>query len=113
MGKRTASSPRAWHVQNSMVPTIEKARSNDAGPPVSNALPDATNKPVPTAHQKIESAQDSYSNALNEGVSVVLPTRGAWDVPMEPPMAIICRCLPFSFLARPAFAVSRLARCRS
>ena len=46
-GKMTASSPRAWHVQNSMAPTMEKASNRDAGPPAAKALPDATNSPVP------------------------------------------------------------------
>lgn len=47
MGKMTASSPRAWHVQNNIAPTMEKATSKEAGPPVANALPDATKRPVP------------------------------------------------------------------
>lgn len=47
IGKSTASSPSAWHVQYSMAPTIEKASNRDAGPPVARALPEATKSPVP------------------------------------------------------------------
>lgn len=34
-------------------------------------------------------------------------------IPMEPPMAIICKCLPLSFLANPVFADSSAARRKS
>lgn len=47
IGKMTASSPSAWHVQKSMAPTIVKASNIDAGPPSARALPDATKSPVP------------------------------------------------------------------
>lgn len=49
-GKMTASSPRAWHVQKSIAPTIEKATSSEAGPPLLNDLPDTTNSPVPVTN---------------------------------------------------------------
>lgn len=47
IGKMTASSPKAWHVQYSMPPMMEKANNRDAGPPAAKALPDATKRPVP------------------------------------------------------------------
>src|SRR5271156_2660274 len=46
-GKMTANSPRAWTVQYSMKPIIEKAMRSEAGPPVDRALPDPTKSPVP------------------------------------------------------------------
>ena len=52
IGNMTASSPRAWHVQYNMAPTMEKASKRDAGPPAASALPDATNSPVPISRKK-------------------------------------------------------------
>src|SRR5438552_2801907 len=45
----TASSPRAWTVQYSIVPINENAIRREAGPPVDSALPDPTKSPVPVA----------------------------------------------------------------
>ena len=47
MGKATASSPKAWTVQNNMTPINPYAMISDAGPPVANAEPDPTKRPVP------------------------------------------------------------------
>lgn len=47
MGNKTANSPMACVVQNSMTPTTEKAINSAAGPPAARALPDATKRPVP------------------------------------------------------------------
>ena len=46
-GKTTAISPRAWTVQNIMIPIIPKAMTSDAGPPVERAAPEVTKRPVP------------------------------------------------------------------
>lgn len=99
MGKMTASSPSAWHVQKSMAPTIVKASNIDAGPPSANALPDATKSPVPV--------KMSQFFKFNHGASTID------NSPIEPPMAIICKCLPFNSLARPELAVSSIALCKS
>lgn len=63
IGKMTASSPRAWHVQYNMAPMMEKARSSDAGPPAASALPDATNNPVP----KAQGSEDGFLGAETTG----------------------------------------------
>jgi hypothetical protein len=47
MGKSTASSPRAWTVQNMRIPMMQKARTREAGPPADRALPEVTKRPVP------------------------------------------------------------------
>jgi hypothetical protein len=65
MGNMTANSPKAWHVQYNMAPTMENASSRDAGPPAASALPDATNSPVPIPNRKKEgSSQISCNNSL-------------------------------------------------
>lgn len=62
--------------------------SSEAGPPVDNAFPDPTKRPVP------ESFSDIY-HLLEED-----------SLPIDPPMAIICRCRPLSFLANAVLAVA-------
>ena len=46
-GKRTASSPSAWTVQNMRMPIIPYAIIKEAGPPLERAAPDVTKSPVP------------------------------------------------------------------
>ena len=88
----TANSPRAWTVQYSMEPINEKAMRSEAGPPVDRALPDPTKSPVPFfGSQRLGSEKRAYwLDAFS---------------PIDPPIAIICRCLAFNLRARGESAV--------
>ena len=64
MGKMTASSPSAWHVEYNIDPMIEKASSTDAGPPVASALPDATKRPVPKRANQVRRCHKTQVNDI-------------------------------------------------
>ena len=82
-----------------MTPTREKAMSREAGPPFDKAFPDPTNNPVPS-HAK---NQHFHSSQTLKSLLAMA------SIPIEPPIAIICKCLPFSFLDRPVSAVAWFA----
>lgn len=68
------------------------ATTREAGPPVERAAPDVTKRPVPGYYALVENPFPFH-------------TKTARDIPMAPPMAIICICRDFSFRARPELAV--------
>ena len=75
-----------------MKPINEKAMRSEAGPPVDRALPDPTKSPVPfvSGSQRSGSEKDILAGCFS---------------PIDPPIAIICRCLAFNLRARGESAV--------
>jgi hypothetical protein len=83
----------------------------EAGPPAARAFPEPTKRPVPVmASAKIwavvwemrgEGDWEAERGGNGEG------KKGG--VPIEPPIAIICKCLTCNFLAKGDFAVLLMA----
>ena len=96
-GSSTAISPRACTVQYNIIPITLYAIKSEAGPPVERALPDATKRPVP-----------SHTFSLGFIHIYTILERGG-HLPIDPPIAIICKCRPLSCLANGEFAVASAA----
>lgn len=88
-GNRTDISPKAWTVQYSIIPTIRKDMSTDAGPAFESALPEPIKRPVPIHIRQLFSSSPAPENHLSQLYKGYAP-------PTDPPIAIICKCLPLS-----------------
>lgn len=73
---------------------------NDAGPPVERAAPDVTNRPVPViTRQNLVPASRTCKKRESRTP----------NSPIDPPIAIICMCLPFSCRESVVLAVASAA----
>lgn len=98
-GNRTAISPRAWTVEYIMTPIMAKAMRTEAGPPSASDFPEPTNRPVPAL------SVSRYHLLQPDGSRIISP--------IEPPIAIICKCLLFNLLCSGDAAVAAAASSRS